>query len=113
MDALFNRDGVHVIDVVWREERRSLTVETGPTGVGCPRCGVLATGHGRRVRRLHDIRAFGAPVELLWRVRRYRCEEPMCAGGLFTEVHDLAATRRSFHLQRCRVRIIRTSRHQV
>jgi hypothetical protein len=55
VDALFNLDGVHVIDVGWRDDRLWLTVETHPVPVGCPGCGVFAEGHGRRVRRLHDI----------------------------------------------------------
>ncbi len=60
---------------------------------GCPGCGVIADGHGRRVRRLHDIPAFGAPVELVWRQRRYRCAEPACPVGGFSEDHDLAPPR--------------------
>ncbi len=94
VDALFNHDGVHVMDVGWRRrddvDRLALTVETSPRLVACRRCGALATGHGRRVRRLNDIPAFGAPVELMWRARRYRCAEPLCSGGSFTEDSDLA-----------------------
>src|SRR5918994_1634464 len=93
VDALFNHDGVHVIDVGWRADQLRLLVQTHPEPAGCPSCGVLAAGHGRRDRLLHDIPAFGAPVELTWRVRRYRCVGPACPGGVFTEVHDLAASR--------------------
>lgn len=92
-DALFNEPGVHVLDVGWDDGRLRLTVETHPEPVGCARCGVVAVGHGRRLRRLHDIPAFGAPVELFWRVRRWRCPEPDCQGGVFTEEHDLAPPR--------------------
>jgi hypothetical protein len=42
------------------------------------------------VRRLHDIPAFGAPVELVWRQRRYRCAELACSVGGFSEDHPLA-----------------------
>jgi transposase len=74
VDTLFNHDGVHVIDVGWRRrdqiDRLCLTVETHPWPVACPRCGVLAVGHGHRLRRLHDAPAFGEPVELVWRARR-------------------------------------------
>lgn len=99
VDSMFNMPGVHVIDVAWRahgelgRDRLVLTVETGPSLVGCPGCGVIASGHGRRVRRLHDIPAFGAPVELVWRSRRYRCQEQACALGGFSEEADLAAAR--------------------
>jgi hypothetical protein len=92
-DALFNEPGVHVLDVGWDDGRLRLTVETNPEPVGCARCGVLAVGHGRRLRLLHDIPAFGAPVEVCWRVRRWRCLEPDCQGGVFTEEHDLAPPR--------------------
>jgi len=93
VDTLFNFDGVHVMDVGWHGDRLRLMVETAPSVVACPRCGVLAASHGRRWRGLHDIPAFGAPVELAWRVRRYRCAEPLCPGGVFTETHELATGR--------------------
>jgi transposase len=92
-DALFNQPGVHVLDVGWDGGGLRLTVETPPDPVGCAVCGVVAVGHGRRLRRLRDVPAFGAPVELLWRVRRWRCPEPDCRGGVFTEEHDLAPPR--------------------
>ena len=99
VDTLFNLPGVHVLDVAWRERAGRvpaglhLLVETDPAETGCPGCGVIAIGHGRRVRRLHDIPAFGAPVELVWRQRRYRCLEPACAVGGFSEEHELAGPR--------------------
>jgi transposase len=93
IDSLFNLDGVHVVEVGWREDRLVLTVETHPGPAGCPGCGVVATGHGRRDRLLHDIPAFGAPVELIWRSRRYRCAQTGCEVGTFTQTHDLARPR--------------------
>ncbi|MCZ3386651.1 MAG: ISL3 family transposase [Actinomycetia bacterium] len=99
IDTLFNMAGVHVTDVGWGAAgevgggRLTLGIETHPDPVGCPECGVVATGHGRRVRRLHDIPVFGAPVQLVWRSRRYRCAEPACVIEGFTEDHALAAPR--------------------
>jgi len=101
VDALFNLPGIHVTDVAWRvggesEDGRDqlvLAVESGPRPMGCPGCGVVAASHGRRVRRLHDIPAFGAPVELVWRVRRWRCGESACPVGVFTEEVELAVAR--------------------
>jgi transposase len=78
--------------------RLKLTVESHPTEVGCPGCGVIAMIHGRRLRRLHDIPAFGAPVEVVWRQRRYRCPEPACPMTGFTEDHD-ASVRRTVRLR--------------
>jgi transposase len=97
VDTLFNMPGVHVVDVARVESARSarlqLTVESPPVEQGCPGCGVVAVAHGRRPRRLHDIPAFGAPVELVWRQRRYQCGEPACAVAGFSEDHALAPPR--------------------
>ena len=99
VDILFNLAGVHVLDVARLEARGRLparlrlVVETGPGEVGCPSCGVIAEARGRRLRRLYDIPAFAAPVEVVWRQRRYRCVEPACPRGGFSEAHDLAVPR--------------------
>jgi len=93
IDAVFNLPGVHVVDVGWDGDRPTLTIETDPVPVGCPSCGMVAVGHGRRVRVLHDIPAFGSPVRLTWRKRTYRCAESACSVGVFSEVHELARPR--------------------
>ena len=99
VDTLFNLPGVHVLDVAWREaagRRRAglrLVVESHPGEAGCPDCGVVAEPRGRRVRLLHDIPAFGAPVQLEWRQRRYRCVEPACPVRGFSEDHGLVGPR--------------------
>ena len=96
VDTLFNLPGVHVLDVAWHEWRRKLPaglrlqVETSPAPTGCRGCGVIVEARGRRVRRLHEIPAFGARVELVWRQRRYRCAEPDCPVRRFSEDHDRA-----------------------
>jgi transposase len=99
VDALFNMPDVHVLEVSRHDRggagshRLKVTVESHPAGVGCPGCGVIAMIHARRLRRLHDIPAFGAPVEVVWRQRRYRCLEPACPMTGFTEDHELAPPR--------------------
>jgi transposase len=99
VDTLFNLPGVHVLDLCWQEGRGrlpaglGLIVETDSAETGCPGCGVFAEARGRRLRRLHDIPAFGAPVELSWRQRRYRCLEPACPVGGFSEDFGLALPR--------------------
>jgi transposase len=90
VDTLFNLPGVHVLDVAWLGRRRklppglALVVEADPAVTGCLGCGVIAESRG-----LRDIPAFGSPVELVWRQRRYRCVEPACPVGGFSEDHHL------------------------
>ena len=80
VDTLFNLPGVHVTDVAWRPLATTRPANGCAEGRDRPGPGGLSRlrrgrgGHGRRVRRLHDIPAFGAPVELVWRVRRHRCQ---------------------------------------
>ena len=45
---------------------------------GCPSCGVIATGHGRSVVQVRDLPMGGRPVRLVWRKRRWICEEHDC-----------------------------------
>jgi transposase len=66
VDALFNITGMHVLDVVHDVGRLSITVETDQDVGGCPSCGVVAVGHGRRVHTLADAPCFGTPVTLCW-----------------------------------------------
>ncbi len=97
-DALFGVPGMHVLDVSEQPlgaDRRRLvvTVETDADLIGCPRCGVLAIGHGRREHRTADAPCFGVPTTVVWRKRIWRCPDPDCPGGTFSEVHDLIAPR--------------------
>ena len=52
--------------------------------MGCPRCGVVAVGRGRKIRVLHDVPG-EVPVVLRWRQRTWRCPDPGCPVGSFTE----------------------------
>lgn len=89
-DALFDLDGIHVTSVVRTGNGLLLHVESDQRLNGCPACGVVAVGHGRRRVRLHDVPAFGKPVRLVWAKRVWRCPEPDCPTGTFTESHPLA-----------------------
>ena len=60
---------------------------------GCPACGLLAVGHGRRVRVLHDAPCFARVTLLRWLVRIWRCREPLCPTTTFSEAHDVASPR--------------------
>ena len=70
-----------------------IVVETAATLVGCGGCGVIATAHDRMEVAYRDLPAFGRPVRLVWRKRRFRCDEPLCAVASWTETSDLLASR--------------------
>ncbi|PZP18454.1 MAG: ISL3 family transposase, partial [Kocuria rhizophila] len=91
--ALFDLPDVHVRAVERGPRSFIVVVETSPTLVGCPSCGVLATGHGRREVVLHDLPCAGVPVRVVWRKRIFRCREDACEVVTFSEVHELAAPR--------------------
>ena len=62
---------------------------------GCRLCGVVAASHGRRTVRLIDTPCMGRPVELWWRKRTWRCTEPACEVGTFTEQDEQIAAPRA------------------
>jgi len=53
-------------------------VETTAAVVGCPSCGVRATGRGRSELQVRVLPAGGRPVRLVWRERRWICLDPDC-----------------------------------
>ena len=78
-DKIFAVPGMHVLDVTVDDRGRLvLSVESGQLESGCPACGVLAVGHGRRTHVLHDAPCFGRTTVLHWRKRVWRCREPLC-----------------------------------
>lgn len=93
-DALFNASGMHVLEVAQDESGRLVvTVETDADVGGCPSCGVVAVGHGRRVHEAADAPCFGAVTVIRWRKRIWRCTEPACPVVTFSEQHELIAPR--------------------
>jgi transposase len=92
-DALLGVEGIHVCAVTAAGTGLVLHVETAESVSGCPDCGVVAIGHGRRQVRLHDTPCFGRPVRLLWAKRVWRCPDPDCPRTTFTEEHELAGPR--------------------
>ena len=93
-DAIFDVVGMHVLDVEVDDlQRLVLTVESGQLEAACPGCGVMAIGHGRRARMVHDAPSFGRVTLVRWLVRVWRCREPACPAGTFSETHDLAPPR--------------------
>jgi len=83
-DVLLGLDGVHVEHVERGPTSLTVTVSTPSRLMGCPACGVVAVGRGRRLRRLHDVPG-AVPVVVRWRQRTWRCPEAGCPVGLFVE----------------------------
>jgi transposase len=93
-DAIFDVPDMHVLDVeIDDQQRLVLTVESGQAESVCPACGVMAVGHGRRLRVLHDAPCFARVTLLRWLVRIWRCREPLCPTTTFSETHDVAPPR--------------------
>jgi transposase len=87
--ALLGMDGFVVRSMDEHDNEWWLLVETTADVVGCPRCGVQATGHGRSVVQVRDLPMAGVAVRLVWRKRRWRCCDRDCPMTSFTEQHPL------------------------
>lgn len=86
-DMLVGLTGMTVLDIEVGAEL-VVTVETTADRVGCPSCGVVARGHGRRRTRVRDLPIAGRPVQLVWAKRVWRCVEACCETATWSERHD-------------------------
>ena len=95
-DVLVGLPGLHVIAVEHdARDRLVVTIESAAGPMGCYSCGVIARGHGRVEVGLVDAPAFGRPVRLVWRKRRWLCPEPACDVGSFVEQDERVASARA------------------
>ncbi len=92
-DAVFGVAGMHVLAAVREGGQLVLTVESEQDVGGCPTCGVVAVGHGRREHRVHDAPCFTLATVVVWRKRIWRCVEASCPTQTFSEVHPVIAPR--------------------
>lgn len=83
-DLLVGLDGVHVEKVERDEGLLTVTVSTSPQVMGCPGCGSIAVGRGRRRRVLHDVPG-ASQVRVVWRQRIWRCADAHCIKRTFVE----------------------------
>jgi transposase len=70
-----------------------LAVETTENRAWCPSCGVRAVGHGRRRVKVRDLPIADRAVVLVWAKRLWRCVEPACPTGTWSEESDAIAAR--------------------
>jgi transposase len=70
-----------------------LAVQTSEERAWCPACGVRAVGHGRRRVVVRDLPLADRPVVLVWAKRLWRCPEPACSAGTWSEESEAIAPR--------------------
>lgn len=87
--ALLGMDGFVVISQTEEDGELFVLVETTRDVAGCPSCGVRATGHGRSVLQVRDLPFGGRPTRLVWRKRRWLCQDPDCPAKSFVEKSPL------------------------
>src|SRR5271169_356265 len=76
------------------DDEARIHVETKPSPVGCPRCGVFARVKDRSLVELVDLPLFGRPARLVWHKRRWECPDIDCTVGSWTEEDDRIASPR-------------------
>ena len=85
---------VEVLNVVRHRDRIVVNVESSDRLMGCSACGTRAKVKDRDRVELADLPAFGCPVTLVWSKRRWRCGDPDCEVGTWTEDRpDIAPAR--------------------
>jgi transposase len=107
VSALLGLDGFMVVAQLDDETGEWwLAVETTEDRVWCPACGVRAVGHGRRRVKVRDLPFGDRPVVLVWAKRLWRCPEPACEVGTWSEESD-GISPRAVLTERARAEIAR------
>jgi transposase len=111
-DLLVGLPGLRVVEVAAAADRLTVTVESPRSAQGCRACGVIAQSHGRSSVRLVDAPCFDRPVWIVWLKRTWKCQEPVCPGGVFTEQADDVAPARGLLTMRARWWAVRQLRFE-
>ena len=70
-----------------------LTIEsTAEAAAACSECGSKARAVGRYPVHYRDLLAFGMPVRLIWKRRRWQCPNPGCKTKTWSEESDQMAS---------------------
>jgi transposase len=99
-------DGFRVLEAGQVDGELELVVETTAARDWCRRCGVRARSKDRPVVLVRDVDGFGRAVRLRWIKRRWRCPEPACPAGSWTE-QTAAIGARMVMTERARARACR------
>ena len=92
-EAMLGLEGFVVLDVREDPDELVIAIESTAVVVGCSGCGVRAQAQDRMTIDIRDLACFGRPTRLVWRKRRWRCREVLCATKTWTEVSPAAITR--------------------
>jgi transposase len=92
-EALLGLPGFRVLAVCETPAEVVIEIETTAEIVGCPGCGVRAEAQDRMPVEIRDLPAFGRPARLVWRKRRWRCREALCAARTWTETSEYVSVR--------------------
>ncbi|MEO5724283.1 MAG: ISL3 family transposase [Ilumatobacteraceae bacterium] len=92
---LFNLSGFAVRAQTMHDGEWWLAIETVASRAACRSCGVFGVGNGRRRVLVRDLPIAGTPVVLVWSKRTWRCCEPRCDRGSWSETSDEIGVRAS------------------
>jgi transposase len=104
--ALVGLDGFVVRAMDRLDGEHWLLIETVPARAGCPSCGAVGIGNGRRRVKVRDLEIAGVPTVLVWAKRTFRCREPECERGSWSEISPHITSRASL-TERARAEICR------
>jgi len=88
-------EGFRLVAVDEHDGELELAVETTADLVGCPGCGAVAGGHGRRPVRVRDLPVAGRPTTLIWIKRLWRCRHERCEVATWSETSPQIGPRAS------------------
>lgn len=93
--AVLGLDGFVLVGAVEEAGELVMIVETTADLVGCSGCGTRARSKGRPVVVVTDMAFGGRVARLVWRKRRWRCPDPDCPVGTWTEQTAVIGARSS------------------
>lgn len=91
-DRVLGLNGFRIVGDESTADELILTIEsTAAAAPKCPQCGTKARALGRYPVHYRDLPAFGMPVRLIWRRRRWQCPNPECKTKTWSEDSDQMA----------------------
>ena len=105
LERLVGLPEVNVIGLHTTDDHVELHIESVAARPGCPVCGVSAQLKGWREVILVDLPFGGKSTALHWHKKRWRCADPDCPNGSWTEQDDRIAHARMKLTRRAALRV--------